>query len=347
VKLARAGRGSILLLTSIVCTSSAPSADRAVVRKQVWYTPGPATPDMLALFREGRQWAEARDRLAVFKFYQQHLMTPPPPIVEGNTYEALRQLDAFRKLTAGARKKIAVEVGAVKLQYCSDDGSAEAAAVRDTVAVIEAVEAARGRVSYLAMDEPFYSSATLSRCGAPDVEAGAERIINYIRGVKSTYPGVSIGLIEPWPYFPASTIGRLLTILRARGYTMPFFHTDAGVDQMKPGTDFAGEMRYLAEVCAAQGTRFGIIFNGDSPDSNAAYMAGAWRRVQLTADAFADWPDMPQDLIFQSWAQNPTTGEFVTPTNLPEAMSDTHTNLIDRATPMLHGPEHSVARRTD
>jgi hypothetical protein len=336
---------SAALLCGLWHTAAPAAADMAVARKQVWFTPGPATPDLLELFQSGSQWADARERLAVFKFYQQHLMVPPPPIVEGNTYTALRDVHAFRRLTVGWHKRIAIEVGAVKLQYCSSDGSAETNAIRDTVDAIGAVEVAGGRVSLLAMDEPFYAAATVRACGAPDPEAAVSRVVNFILGVKTRYPEVVIGLIEPWPYFRAATIVRFLVDLQARGVPMAFLHTDAGVDQMKPGTDFAGEMRYLAEVCAEQGTRFGMIFNGDSGQSNAAYMAGAWQRVRMTADAFADWPDMPQDLIFQSWAQDSPGGRSVTPSNLPESAEDTHTGFINGATPLLHGPQHYPGRR--
>src|SRR3954469_10537918 len=149
------GMTAAALLCGLYTSTGPARADEAVARKQVWFGPGPATPDLLELFQSGTQWADARERLAVFKFYQQHLMTPAPPIVEGNTYTALRDVQAFRRLTVGWHKRTAIEVGAVKRQYCSSDGSAEANAIRDTVDAIGAVEAAGGRVSLLAMDQPF------------------------------------------------------------------------------------------------------------------------------------------------------------------------------------------------
>lgn len=308
----------------------------------MWFAPGPATPDLLALFQDASQWKAARERIAVFKFYQSQLLSPPPQTVEGNTYTALRDVQAFRKLTTTWKKATAIEVGAVKAQYCTAEGSGEAQAVTDSVAAIDAVEAAGGYVASLAMDEPFHAAATVPACGAPNADAAADRVVAYIRGVQRSYPSIAIGLIEPYPYFPATTIARFLTTLRGAGITMPFFHVDVDLAQMKRGRDdFARDMRYLAGVCASHGTRFGMILWGESGDSNEAYMTGAWRRVQMTADAFADWPDMPQDLVFQSWAQEAETGRFRIPTNLPETTNDTHTNLIDRATPLLHGPEHA------
>lgn len=337
---------TILLLCTGGGLAVGPLAEgRAVPRKQVWFAPGPASPDLLALFRDEKAWATARERVAVFKFYQQHVMDPPPPIVEGNTYDAIVGAEGFRTVKVKWRRHIALEVGAVKAHYCSPDGAAEAHAVRDSIAAIRAVEEAGGRVTYLAMDEPFLAAASIPACGAPNVDAGVDRVVEYVQGVQRAYPGVAIGLIEPWPYLPAATIARVLTALRARGVPMRFFHADIGVDQIDPGEDFAAEMRYLASVCAAQQTRFGMIIHGDSGQSNAAYMAGAMERVRMTADAFADWPEMPQDVIFQSWAQEQPSGRFITPTNLPETTTDTHTSLVNRATPLLHGPEHYRAVR--
>lgn len=340
----RTGAALAVLLAAIVL--AVPTAERAVIRKQVWFTPAPAASDLLGLFNNGAQWATARERLAVIKFYQGQLTVPHPLEVEGNTLDALRDVRVFSRITLEWHKSIAVEVGAVKAFYCSANGTAESQAVADTNGVIANVEALGGRVSYLAMDEPFYAAATERPCGAPDADAAVDRVAAYLRRVSDAHPGVSIGLIEPWPYFPASSIARFLTALRQRGFTMPFFHADVDLDQIRAGRDdFARDVRYLAGVCAAQGTRFGMIIWGQDGSSDSAYMSGAMKRVRLTADAFADWTDMPQDIIFQTWTRQPGTGRLIVPANLPETTPDTHTWLINQATPLLHGPQHYPAPR--
>jgi hypothetical protein len=340
----RVGFALVVLLAAIPLAQSA--AQRAVIRKQVWFTPASAAPDLLDLFNNGALWETARERLAVIKFYQGQLMVPHPLAVEGNTLDALRDVRAFSRISSEWHKSIAIEVGSVKAFYCSADGTAESRAVSETNGVIGVVEALGGRVSYLAMDEPFYAAATERPCGAPDAEAAVDRVVNYVRGVTAVHPGISIGLIEPWPYFSAATIARFLTALRQRGVTLPFFHVDVDLDQVRPGRDdFARDLRYLAGVCAAQGTRFGMIIWGQDGTSDAAYMTGAWKRVQLTADAFADWLDMPQDIVFQTWTRDPRTNLPTVPANLPEATPNTHTWLINQATPLLHGPQHYPAPR--
>src|SRR5437762_2666063 len=65
---------------------------------RVWFAPGPGTLDYLRLFDHPEEWAHARRVVRVFKFYQQHVLIPASPIVGPNTYDALIQVDAFRRL---------------------------------------------------------------------------------------------------------------------------------------------------------------------------------------------------------------------------------------------------------
>ncbi len=324
-----------LLVESQVRTATGQSP---AAPKRIWFTPGPGSPDMRELFVRGAPWPVARAHVSVLKFYQGHVLDPTPSYFLPNDYHGLLGVGAFRTVTRLWHKQIGLEVGVVKSQYCSADGSAEENAIRDTIKSIWDVEAAGGHVNYLAMDEPFISGATVPQCGAPDLAPAADRVAHYIETVKKADPGVEIGLIEPYPFFSAVRIGEILDLLHSRGIVLPFFHLDAGVDVMTPAAraQVPNDLRYLAGFCAALGTRFGMIFNGDNGDSAALYANGVGLRLQLTMEAFGSWADMPDDLIFQSWAQS-STGQKIVPPNLPETTPDTHTNLIVRGLLFLHG----------
>ena len=93
------------------------------------------------------------------------------------TDEALVRVQAFRKLVLW-RKKLSIGVGAVKEFYCTDDASGMNEAIGNTLSAIAAVTAARGRVDYLSMDEPWVSGRS-RKCGGPALEPTADRVALY------------------------------------------------------------------------------------------------------------------------------------------------------------------------
>jgi len=140
---------SVLLTIAFATLAAIPApSDR------VWFCPGPGTLDYIRLFEHPEEWAHVRQLVSVFKFYQQHTHAGGSPIVGPNSYEALARAGVFQTLGRWG-KKIAIESWAVKEFYCTPDASGMALAVADTVKAVRAVEAAGGRVAYLAMDEPF------------------------------------------------------------------------------------------------------------------------------------------------------------------------------------------------
>jgi len=56
---------------------------------------------------------------------------------------------------------------------------------------------------------------------------------------------------------------------------------------------------------------------------------------------FTSWEDMPDHVIVQSWAES-STGLRITPTNLPEDQSFTHTNLLWNVYRRLRGQSGST-----
>jgi hypothetical protein len=291
---------------------------------RVWFCPSPGSIDYLRLFERPEEWPHARQLVSVFKFYQQHTMTPAPSIVGPNNYGALARAGVFRLLNRWG-KKIAIESWSVKEFYCTPDASGMNAAIADTLAAMAAVKAGGGAVAYLAMDEPFVSGRSRT-CGGPALEPTADRVATYVSGVKGVNPDVRIGLIEAYPFSTADAIERIIGLLEARGATPAFLHLDVDWHLSGP-VAFKRDMLRLQALAAAEKIPFGIIINGADGNSDALYAVDAYISTGLIADTFLSWAHMPDQLIVQSWAVS-STGLVMAPSNLPEDRPYTHTAML-------------------
>jgi hypothetical protein len=269
----------------------------------------------------------------VFEFYQGHLLTQVSPGEGPNSYTAFVKADAFRKLGRWG-KRIAVEAGAVKEGYCTPDASGMQMSVDRTLEALSNVRAAGARVSYLAMDEPF-TGGLVRRCGGPSLVPTADRLAVYILAVRRAFPDVRIGLIEPYPVFSPAQFSEMFRLLRERNLTVDFLHADVRRPDVSPGRElFAGEMLELSALAAEFKIPFGVIIWGDNGDADALYAADALRNARELGHVFRSWEVMPRHVIIQSWAVS-STGQFITPTNLPEMAPNTHTALINEIYDML------------
>jgi hypothetical protein len=294
------------------------SADR------IWFSPGPGTLDFLQLFENAEQWARARSVVSVFKFYAQHTQTPAPATVGPNTYDALVRAGAFRKLV-GWKIKTALEAGAVKEFWCTPDPSGMQASVESTLDAVKAIENAGGQLTYLAMDEPWVSGRA-KVCDGPALEPTADRVALYMSAVGRAYPALKIGLIEAYPFSSAEAIETIVQLMRGRGVSPAFLHMDVDWHRLQPG-DFARDMKRLQAFTGSLNIPFGIIIVGYNGDADALYAYDTGGLTDLIADTFQTWEAMPQQIIFQSWVVT-EAGQFITPSNLPEARLYTHTNLL-------------------
>jgi hypothetical protein len=294
------------------------SADR------IWFSPGPGTLDYLQLFENPEQWTRARSVISVFKFYAQHTQTPAPTTVGPNTYDALVRAGAFRKLV-GWKIKTALEAGAVKEFWCTPDPSGMQASIQSTLDAVKAIEDAGGQLTYLAMDEPWVSGrATV--CDGPALEPTADRVATYMSAVGRARPALKIGLIEAYPFSSADAIETIVQLMRARGVPPAFLHMDVDWHRLQTG-DFARDIKRLQAFTGSLNIPFGIIIVGYNGDADALYASDTGGLTDLIADTFQSWEAMPQQIIFQSWVVT-ATGQFITPSNLPESRVYTHTNLL-------------------
>ena len=321
---------AIALSLAIVTTNAAPwpwPGDR------IWFTPGPGTIDMLRLFEAPDEWPLARQTIDVFKFYEGQTLTAGTPGDGPNRYDAFVRADAFRKLLRWG-KRIAIEAPAVKEQFCTADDSGMKAAVDATLESIRNVRAGGGVVTYVAMDEPF-AGGLVRRCGGVDFSTTADRLAVYIPAVRRAFPGIRVGLIEPYPLFNPSQFAEMLRLLRDRGQSVDFLH----IDPSQPTTEvaheaFSRDLIHLAELATEYRIPYGVILWGADSDADAIYGASALKSADALAHTFRSWDVMPEHVIIQSWALS-STGQFITPSNLPESSSYTHTWLVNQIYQML------------
>ena len=325
-----------VLLLAGVRPHGAAAPDLRLFQDRVWFAPAPGSPDLRRLFEVPEEWRRARSKIQVFKFYQQHTDPAAPPIVGPNTYQALARADAFRRVGREWGMRLALEVGAVKEFYCTPDGSGMRDAVAATLRSVAAIRDAGGIVSYLAMDEPFIGGLS-PRCGAPHFERTADRLRTYISEVRRAHPVLRIGLIEAYPTFSPAQFAAMLQLMTDRGTPPAFLHADVDLNAMRSGQhEFGRDMIRLAELAESHGIPFGVIVWGHDGDADARYAADARELADAVHRTFRHSSVLPAHVIFQSWAES-SSGQRVTPANLPESRANTHTWLVNTILDQLRG----------
>jgi hypothetical protein len=285
------------------------------------------------LFEHPEEWRRARDLVDVFKFYQQHTERTNLAFAP-NTYTALSNANAFRLLKSWG-KKIAIEVGVVKDFYCADPLGVPHS-IENTIASVRAIEAAGGRVDYLAMDDPL-GGGKPAVCGGPAIEPSVDRIAPWVQAVRAVVPAQGVGMIEAYPLTSADDIQRALLLLRDRGALPAFLHMDVDLNAIRPpASDFTRDIRQLRDFCHAQGMQFGVLIWGNNPDVDALYALDAERLVNATAATFTTWDDMPDHIVVQSFAQT-RSGLWITPSNLPDDRPFAHTTMVREIYRRLRG----------
>ena len=303
-------RGLVVAALVVILFGASPAEPLPFSHDRFWFTPGPGTIDMLRLFESPDEWPQARQTIDVFEFYQGHTRTVAGPGEGPNRYDAFVRVDAFRKLRQWG-KPIAIEMAAVKEQYCTEDASGMQRAIGDTLESLRNVQAAEGRATYVAMDEPFIGGLARA-CGTPAAERTADRLAIYVPAVRKAFPSVKIGLIEPYPVFTVAQFARMLQLLRDRNVTVDFLHIDARRPDAQPGSQaYGGELILLQQLAEAYRIPFGVIVWGDPGDSDALYAADALRNADALGRVFRSWEVLPDHVIIQSWALS-RTGQFIT-----------------------------------
>jgi hypothetical protein len=324
----------LLLLIVIACclNGTLACAQTGNDDRQVWFSPNMGSTDFLQLFTRPDQWADARAKIDVFKFYTGHVASGGQSckgtVRGGSNYiENLIEAKAFSRL-----KKWKVDI-AIESLYPFPVRSAgnppkimtgkEAVAYAAMISkeLIHNVQSNGGTVRYLVMDEPirkWYPQVSCLRsrgkkpAGMYDTLGKlADDVAEYIKRMKSEHPSVQIGQVELYPEVGVDQFKEWIVELTKRDVSLPFLHLDVHqgrVDSYRSfgmHIDVAQDLKALKSFFEARKVAFGVIFTdltwqhykpGNYNDKIYYDNAIKWtRRVKAAMGE-------PDHSIFQSWA---------------------------------------------
>lgn len=263
----------------------------------------------------------AQEGLDVFKFYI------------GNLYDDSFPLNEAVKTLNQSKIAIAIEAGGLRDWDCSGRNLA-----LEEMQAFRRIKEAGGTVEYIALDSPF---AHTLKNGMPNacnftLEEASYQLAAYIRTVRSYFPDVKIGIIEPVPWYTVQEfqnnndvnygdlielLDTSLTILDKRGQEITFFHADSPYEYnlyLSRGQGWS-KMRKLQEIAQSRGLRFGLIFNSER--------GGGISDQRFFEETLLSWQNhvntgqIPDDIILQSWYWYPREW-------LPMDKPYTYTNLL-------------------
>ena len=161
-----------------------------------------------------------------------------------------------------------------------------------------------GTIAVAAIEEPFAFAHKLAGPGSCQysVERIVDEVIDYITELRTIFPGVPVGTIEPiWRTPPTTADDMALwldTYLERSGEPFAFLHLDP--DWVR--SDWAQVALEIEAVADERGVPFGVLYNGGLETEG-----GAW--LQVTMEHIATFEvrhgGTPQHIAFQSWVDQP------------------------------------------
>ncbi len=291
------------------------------MEKQVWFAPLPPLPqyagrpfigseDFMQLFHQGSDWPTASQHVNVFKLY-------------GEWVGGIAKDSELRQVVADLKRrniKIAVEMGPLtSTKDCGMDLEGFSG-VADGLYILNRIKAAGGEISYIALDEPYYFGSLYTGKNACNwsIEKIAKQVDHFIRQMKTVFPNVIVGDIEPLPSQVSVQDYKdwIEGYRKTTGYNLSFLHMD--LDFYTPKwPEMAKEIEtFLHE----RGIDYGIIYFGDWNDNtDKEWLEHAEDRMAKYESEVNGQPDHP---IFQSWNDHP---DFC----LPEKSPTSFTHLIN------------------
>jgi hypothetical protein len=193
-----------------------------------------------------------------------------------------------------------------------------------TLAYLQKLQALGAPVAFIKVDEPYYFGTVVNdprSCHFP-VEQVALEVGQYVQLVKSIYPNVYVGDVEPIiasayspDIFTAMAIWHA-TYQRITGAAFPFFFAD--IQFANPAWPVI--VKQLERETRQHGSQFGIIYIGDPTDtSDEEWALKTVARFKIYEIKNGGRPDF---VLFQSWEVHP---RFC----LPETDPLTFTGVLD------------------
>jgi hypothetical protein len=265
----------------------------------------PVAPDFLDLFRRNSPWTQAASHGEVFKIYPQFVLSASDADLK-SVIVGLQQRNIALALEFGLLTNPTL-CGKIE-GYCGEQIGPAAARVK----------ALGGTLAYVAMDEPLWfghlQQGTSIAAMAPDVA-------HQVATLYSVFPNCQVGENEPLPSAMAPSdwaaqIGAWQAAYRAAtGIPLSFFHAEV----IWPDANSRAQMLAVAADSRAGGTRFGIIYDGNTTDPTGV----AWTTDAEDFFSYIEQTFIPDDAILQTWAPQPDHA-------LPETQPGTMTYLVNR-----------------
>ncbi len=307
---------------------------RGATAQEVWFSPWSASSgpkDYMALFQPNSPWQRAAAHVKVFEISGHTILGQPQT-------DFIAEMDLRNMFSDLKRRHINLEIGIEPLTAPGQRGPTNCAyhvegyGGPQPLAVAKRAKALGADAEFFGMDEPLYFGHAF---GSPDGKHGchasiaeiARDVANTVHQVRSVYPGVKFGDVEPMsfadndPWFKNGVwLADLSTWFdsyeAATGEKLAFFRIDAWWTKR-----FAENMPALARLLRAKGIPLQIIYNGNGQDkTDSAWIASAVSHFKQFESG--NWP-LPDAAVIEFWTPNPSRV-------LPETDPLTATGLIDQ-----------------
>ena len=291
----------------------------------VWFSPhSTTTADYLDLFKPDAPWKNAASHISVIGVPAEFLTKTPDNDLEQVFADLKRRnikLMVQMLPLAGRPTAEAPQCGVGVEGY---------AAPGQSLLLARKVKRLGGEIDYFGMDEPLYYGHDFDRyddqnrnpkrrgCHLTIGEVAAD-VAARLKQVRSVFPNVKLGDVEPFTEFPESQweteLSNWFDAFRgATGEPLAFFRLD--LIWVKP---WQSKMPKLVALLRSKGIPLQVIYDGSSnAGSDAAWVSQAMQRFQQFEGGLGIRPD---GAVLQSWAAWPSRA-------LPETDRDTMTNLV-------------------
>jgi hypothetical protein len=262
------------------------------------------------LFLPHSKWGAARDRVSVFKIYGTWLQ-------QASDEDLARQFTYLRDHGIA----LALEYGPLTTSTdCAHGINGEGSMGYPLEKLVQRISANRGKLAYLAMDEPAYFA--FAKCKWQPEQTGKDAATN-LRPTLAQFPGIKVGDIEPvggvaddgrTPSECAAFYKHFIEAFNRQSQVqISFFQADINWDSPA----FPINLVTLNKMLEAQSLSPGVIYNGDAADeTDDEWIAHAKKHIQASQEAVGT-----PTAIFQSWHAHPSV-------LLPEESPSTFTALL-------------------
>lgn len=299
---------------------------------RIWISSPPVT-DYMTLFTDPTSWATGLAHVQVLKlstFFVSHT---------GN-----KGLEKIILFTQAHHIKLALEAGMLTPGPNECGKGVEGYSLPGfMLGIARRIQQLGGSIDIIAMDEPYYFGHVATSfwrpsrgvCRAP-IPLVAQNVARTIAAVRTVFPDVEVGDIEPIPNYAkisAADDPRIPQLAdwasafaQATGRPLSFMHFDIGWITQPPLVDAQAEQNgWISTLLRATivirkiDLPYGIIING-RPDatSNIAWTESAEQHFKIIERRLRL---QPNDMIFQSWVKFPDRVG-------PETIPGTLTNLL-------------------